>query len=53
LEQRYFAHNNGLPLNRWFDLRALVEEALAKGIIDRVREEVLQQVYGQMLLSLV
>lgn len=53
LEQRYFAHNNGLPLNRWFDLRALVEEALAKGIIDRVREEVLQQVYGQMLLGLI
>jgi hypothetical protein len=53
LEQRYFAHKNGLPLNKWFDSCALVEEALAKGTIDRVREEVLQRVYGQMLLGLV
>ena len=34
-------------------VRVLVERALEEGIIDRVREEVLHQFYGQMLLGLV
>jgi hypothetical protein len=53
LEQRLFPYQFGLPLDKWWHLRSLVEEALEKGIIDRVREEVLQQVYGQMLLGLI
>ena len=53
LEQRLFAYQFGLPLEKWFDLRVLVEKALAEGTIDRVRTEVLQRVYGQMLLGLI
>ena len=51
LEQRLFAYQFGLPLNRWLDLRGLVEEALEEGIIDRVRKEVLRWFYGQGLLQ--
>jgi hypothetical protein len=47
LEQRLFAHQYELPLNIWLELRVLVEKALAEGVIDRVREEVLHQFYGQ------
>jgi hypothetical protein len=47
LEQRLFAHQYGLPLNKWLELRVLVEKALAEGVIDRVREEVLYQFYGR------
>jgi len=47
LEQRLFAHQFGLPLNKWLELRVLAEKALANGVIDRVREEVLHQFYGQ------
>jgi|SRR5271157_549633 len=46
LEQRLLAYQFGLPLEKWFDLRVLVEKALEEGIIDRVREEVLHQFYG-------
>jgi hypothetical protein len=53
LEQRVFAHQFGLPLESWLHLRVLVGRALKVGVIDRVREEVLQQVYGQMLLGLI
>ncbi len=49
LEQRVFAHGLGLPLNRWLHLRALVEEALQEGVVDRTREEVLHQFYGNKL----
>jgi hypothetical protein len=47
LEQRLSAYRFGLPLNRWWELRVLVEKALAEGVIDRVREEVLHQFYRQ------
>jgi hypothetical protein len=47
LEQRLSAHKFGLPLKKWLELRVLVEKALEEGIIDRVREEVLQQFYGR------
>jgi hypothetical protein len=53
LEQRLFAYQFGLPLDKWWDLRGLVQKALEEGIIDRVREEVLQRVCGQMLLGLI
>src|SRR5207244_5516509 len=46
LEQRLFAYQFGLPLNKWDDLRFLVEKALLEGVIDRVREEVLRQHYA-------
>jgi hypothetical protein len=51
LEQRLFAHQFGLPLKRWLELRVLVEKALAEGVIDRVREEVLHQFYGRDFLQ--
>ena len=53
LEQRLFAHQFGLPLDKWSNLRVLVENALETGIIDRVREEVLRQFYGQGVLQLI
>jgi len=53
LEQRLFAHQFGLTLNGWCDLRVLVQKALEKGVVDRVREEVLQQFYGQGQLQLI
>src|SRR6266571_2968906 len=49
LEQRLFAYQFGLPLNTWWQLRVLVEKALQDGVIDRVREEVLRQCYGEQL----
>jgi MgsA AAA+ ATPase C terminal len=51
LEQRLFAHQFGLPLHKWCDLRVLVEKALLGRVIDRVREEVLRQYYGQQNLQ--
>jgi hypothetical protein len=53
LEQRLFAHQFGLPLNKWDDLRFLVEKALLEGVIDRVREEGLRQHYAQEKLQLI
>jgi len=50
LEQRVFAHKNRLGLDEWLHLRVLVEKALRTGIIDRVREEVLEQQYSQLAL---
>jgi len=47
LEQRLSAYKFGLPLNKWMELRVLVEKALAEGVIDRVREEVLHQFYDR------
>jgi hypothetical protein len=47
LEQRLFAHQYGLPLESWLELRVLVEKALAEGVVDRIREEVLHQFYGR------
>jgi hypothetical protein len=51
LEQRLSAHKFGLPLNKWLELRVLVEKALAEGVIDRVRKEVLHQFYGRELCN--
>ena len=48
-----FAHQFGLPLESWLHLRVLVGQALKDGVVDRVREEVLHQFYGQMLLGLI
>ena len=46
LEQRLFARQFGLPLNKWCDLRILVLRALEGGVIDRLREEILRGVHG-------
>ena len=53
LEQCLLAHQFGLPLKSWSHLRVLVEKALKNGVIDRVREEVLTQSYGQRKLQLI
>jgi hypothetical protein len=47
LEQRVFAHQAGLPPDRWLELRALVDKALESGVIDRVRGDVLHEFYGR------
>jgi hypothetical protein len=47
LEQRLFAHQCGLPLNCWCELKNLVKKALQEGVVDRVREEVLHEFYGR------
>jgi len=53
LEQRLFAHQFGLPLEKWDCLRLLVEKALREGVLDRVREEMLQRYYAQKKLQLI
>ena len=53
LEQRVMAHQYGLPFERWEKLRFLLEKALQEGIVDRVREEILTQFYGQGKLQLI
>jgi hypothetical protein len=50
LEQRIIAQQCGLLDDDWLHLRAVVEEALKTGVIDRVRERVLCQFYGDKLL---
>ncbi len=51
LEQRLFAYQHGLPMDKWLHLRDLAEKALREGIIDQVRDEVLQRYYGQGILQ--
>jgi hypothetical protein len=51
LEQRLFAHQFGLPLHKWEYLCFLVGKALLEGVLDRVREEMLQRYYGQEKLQ--
>jgi hypothetical protein len=53
LEQRVLAYQYGLPFNGWEKLRFLLEKALQEGIVDRVREEILTQFYGQGNLQLI
>lgn len=53
LEQRIMAHQYGVPFDRWQELRSWVEKALQDGILDRVREEILTQFYGQGNLQLI
>ena len=53
LEQRVLAYQYGLPFDRWEKLRFLLEKALQDGIVDRVREEILTQFYGQGNLQLI
>ena len=53
LEQRIFAHRFGLPFDRWLHLCDLTRDALENGVIDRLREEVLPQQYGQGKLQLI
>jgi hypothetical protein len=53
LEQRFFAHQHRLPLNEWGRLRFLVQKALEEGVVDRVREEILNRHYGQGILQLI
>jgi hypothetical protein len=48
LEQKVYAHQYGLSLDAWLHLQSLVEQALADGVIDRVREDVLHQCYGSL-----
>jgi hypothetical protein len=50
LEQRFFARQYGLSLKTWLELQVLMAKALQDGIIDRLREEVLQQFYGNLQL---
>jgi hypothetical protein len=49
LEQRLFAHQYGLPLKSWLEMRVLVAKALTEGVIDRIREEILHKFYGENL----
>lgn len=51
LEQRLFAHQYGLSLDLWLHLRVLVEKALEEGVIDRVREDVLDQSYSSLFCN--
>lgn len=51
LEQRLFAHRFGLSLQTWLHLQILVERALLNGVIDRVREDVLDQRYGSLFAN--
>jgi hypothetical protein len=51
LEQRLFAHQFGLPLQKWEYLCLIAEKALCDGILDRVREEMLQRHYAQSKLQ--
>jgi hypothetical protein len=53
LEQRVMAYQYDLPFDRWEELRFLLEKALQDGIVDRVREEILRQFYGQGNLQLI
>jgi hypothetical protein len=53
LEQRLFAHQYGMDAHRWWQMRDLVQKALESGVIDRVREEILRQHYGQGQLQLI
>jgi hypothetical protein len=48
LEQRIIAHQFGLSLKTWLYLQILVERAVVDGVIDRVREDVLDQRYGSL-----
>jgi hypothetical protein len=48
LEQRISACRYGLPLDAWSELKRLVKEALDNGVVDRVREHVLNSVYGRL-----
>ena len=52
LEQKVFAHQFGLPMNKWLHLRDLTRKALEDGVIDREREIVLDQFYGCSQLQL-
>lgn len=53
LEQRVCAHQYGMNDENWWQMRNLVQKALTDGVIDRVREEVLTQYYGQGKLQLI
>ena len=53
LEQRVFAHQYGMDPDSWWRMRGLVRRALSEGVIDRVRDEILRQHYGQGKLQLI
>jgi len=46
LEQRVFSHRLHLPHPVWVSLRDIALEAVEAGVVDRVREQVLQKFYG-------
>ena len=46
-ERGLIAYQSNLPLYAWMNLQTLVEEALEHGLMDQVREEVLEQFYGR------
>jgi hypothetical protein len=46
LEQRLIAKQFSLSLTSWLQLRALAKQALVDGVIDRVREDILEHRYG-------
>ena len=45
LEQRFFAHRSTLSLPKWLHLRGIVKQLLADGIINQIRQEVLERMY--------
>jgi hypothetical protein len=47
LEQRLFASKHGLPLEAWSRLKCLAKEALNNGVVDCVRKQVVNSVYGE------
>jgi hypothetical protein len=53
LEQRLFAYQYGMDIEKWWQMRRLIQNALSEGVVDRVREEVLRQHYGQGKLQLI
>ncbi len=53
LEQRVAAHKFGFPFDQWLRLCDLTLKALERGLIDRLREEILRRQYGQEKLPLI
>jgi hypothetical protein len=53
LEERFIAHKLKIPAERWRELGVLLGQALADGVVDRVRNDVLQRFYAQGNLRLI
>jgi hypothetical protein len=52
-EQRVLAYQHGMDDDNWWQMRRLARKALSDGVIDRVREEIWWQQYGQRNLQLI
>jgi hypothetical protein len=53
LEERFTAYKAGIPSEKWQELGLLLGQALADGVVDRVRDEVLHRFYAQGNLQLI